>query len=81
MVKPHDVDIAASVVDWVIDYPESAAVFREFGIESCCAGLSLEQACLRARAHPSVVCARLADIVKRAEVPARPISDATQRQE
>jgi iron-sulfur cluster repair protein YtfE (RIC family) len=34
-----------AVPDWVIDRPESLAVFEELGIDYSCGGKSLETAC------------------------------------
>jgi regulator of cell morphogenesis and NO signaling len=59
-------DPEAAVVDWVIDFPESLAVFQEFSIDYCCAGKSLEYACLQASANLTVVCAKLRVIVRKA---------------
>jgi len=53
------VDIAASVVDWVIDYPDCVAVFEEFSIDYSWAGKSLEYACSEANANLAVVCSKL----------------------
>ncbi|WP_254508781.1 DUF542 domain-containing protein [Anatilimnocola floriformis] len=58
-----EVDIIASVVDWVIDYPESMRVFEEFSIDYFCAGKSLEQACREANTSVAVVGAKLRIIV------------------
>jgi iron-sulfur cluster repair protein YtfE (RIC family) len=38
-------DLDSAVPDWVIDHPESLAMFQELGIETCCGGKSLEYAC------------------------------------
>ncbi len=35
----------SSVPDWVIDHPETLAVFQNLGIDYCCGGKSLEFAC------------------------------------
>jgi regulator of cell morphogenesis and NO signaling len=34
-----------SVTDWVIEHPETLAVFQELGIDYSCGGKSLEFAC------------------------------------
>lgn len=62
-MAPPVVDVAASVVDWVIDYPQSAHIFEEFSINYCCAGKSLESACSEAGANLAVVCSKLRLIV------------------
>lgn len=38
-------DHETSVPDWVIEHPETLAVFQELGIDYCCGGKSLEFAC------------------------------------
>lgn len=58
-----------SVVDWVIDYPDSLGVFQEFSIDYCCAGKSLEGACYQANANLAVVLAKLRIIATRADAP------------
>lgn len=38
-------DLDTSVPDWIIDHPETMAVFEELGIDYSCGGKSLEYAC------------------------------------
>jgi len=38
-------DLDTAVPDWVIEHPETLAVFQELGIDYCCGGKSLEFAC------------------------------------
>ena len=38
-------DLETSVPDWLIDHPETASVFREFGIDDSCGGKSLGYVC------------------------------------
>jgi regulator of cell morphogenesis and NO signaling len=38
-------DLDTSVPDWVIEHPQTLAVFREFGIDCSCGGKSLACAC------------------------------------
>lgn len=40
-------DADTSVPDWVIEYPETLAIFDEFGIDSSCGGKSLAFACIQ----------------------------------
>ncbi len=40
-------DAHTSVPDWVIEYPETLAIFDEFGIDSSCGGKSLAFACIQ----------------------------------
>ncbi|MEZ5939748.1 MAG: DUF542 domain-containing protein [Planctomycetaceae bacterium] len=43
--------LETSVPEWIIDHPETATVFQEFGIDNSCGGKSLEYAC-RAQGLP-----------------------------
>ena len=38
-------DLDTSVPDWVIDHPETLAVFQTLGIDCSCGGKSLAYAC------------------------------------
>lgn len=38
-------DLDTSVPDWMIDHPETASVFRQFGIDASCGGKSLRYVC------------------------------------
>jgi regulator of cell morphogenesis and NO signaling len=40
-----DCDLDTPVPEWVIEHPETLAVFQELGIEYCCGGKSLASAC------------------------------------
>lgn len=40
-------DADTSVPDWVVEYPETLAIFDEFGIDSSCGGKSLSFACIQ----------------------------------
>lgn len=40
-------DADTSVPDWVIEYPETLAIFDEFRIDSSCGGKSLAFACIQ----------------------------------
>lgn len=48
-----------SVADWVIDHPETLAVFKRLGIDYCCGGKSLETACREQRLDVRSVMATL----------------------
>lgn len=37
--------LESAVTDWVIEYPETLAVFKELGVDYSCGGKSLEYAC------------------------------------
>jgi regulator of cell morphogenesis and NO signaling len=38
-------DLDTPVPDWVIEHPESLALFQELGVDYCCGGKSLGYAC------------------------------------
>lgn len=54
-----DCDLDTSVPDWVIDHPETLAVFQELGIDTCCGGKSLGFACRQQGLDAEVVLAQL----------------------
>ncbi|MCA9266166.1 MAG: DUF542 domain-containing protein [Planctomycetales bacterium] len=55
-------DLETSVPDWVIDHPESTAVFNELGIDASCAGKSLEYVCRQQGLDPHAVLRRLLQV-------------------
>lgn len=52
-------DLDSSVPDWVIDHPETEAVFRDLGVDQHCGGKSLAYACRESGLDPEAVLARL----------------------
>lgn len=54
-----DHDLERSLVDWVIDVPESRIVFEAFGLDYSCAGKSLEYVCRQRGIHPQDVLAKI----------------------
>jgi regulator of cell morphogenesis and NO signaling len=50
-----DCDLDTPVPDWVIEHPESLAVFQELGIDYCCGGKSLGFACRQQGLDPQAV--------------------------
>jgi regulator of cell morphogenesis and NO signaling len=52
-------DLDTSVPDWVIDHPETQAVFAELGIDCSCGGKSLAYACRQQGLNPEQVLTRL----------------------
>ena len=40
-----DCDLDTTIPDWVIDHPETLAVFRELGLDTGCGGKSLGYVC------------------------------------
>ena len=58
-------DLDTSVPDWLIDHPESAAVFAELQIDTSCGGKSLEYVCRQQGINPATVLTRLVDLANR----------------
>ncbi len=54
-----DCDLETSVPDWIIDHPETLAVFQELGIDYSCGGKSLEYACQKQGLNGKVVLDKL----------------------
>ena len=52
-------DLDTSVPDWVIEHPETLAVFQELGIDYCCGGKSLAYACRQQGLDAQAVLAKL----------------------
>jgi len=52
-------DLDSSVPDWIIEHPETLAVFQELGIDYCCGGKSLAYACREQRLDAEVVLKKL----------------------
>ena len=53
--KHLQVDLDSSIVDWVIEHPESTPVLERYGIDYSCAGKSLEYACRQRGIDPQFV--------------------------
>lgn len=51
--------LETSVPDWIIDHPETLAVFQELGIDDSCGGKSLEFACRKQGLNEQLVLSRL----------------------
>lgn len=54
-----DCDLETSVPDWIIEHPETLAVFQELGIDFSCGGKSLVYACQEQRLDEEMVLDRL----------------------
>ncbi len=52
-------DLGTPVPDWVIEHPETLAVFQELGIDYCCGGKSLGFACRQQGLDAEAVLAKL----------------------
>lgn len=56
-------DLDTSVPDWIIDHPESAAVFDELRIDTSCGGKSLRYLCQQKYLDPGTVLERLLNAI------------------
>jgi regulator of cell morphogenesis and NO signaling len=54
-----DCDLDCSIPDWIIDYPETQAVFESLGFDVSCAGKSLEYVATRHGIDPLAVLKQL----------------------
>jgi regulator of cell morphogenesis and NO signaling len=52
-------DRDTSVPDWIIDHPETLAIFQDLGIDCSCGGKSLAFACRERKLDPETVLASL----------------------
>jgi iron-sulfur cluster repair protein YtfE (RIC family) len=52
-------DLDTSVPDWVIEHPETLAVFQDWGIDYSCGGKSLGYACRERGLDAEVILATL----------------------
>lgn len=57
--RVENCDLDTSIPDWIIDQPESTAVFRALGIDTSCEGKSLEYVCRLHGFDPQDVLQRL----------------------
>jgi regulator of cell morphogenesis and NO signaling len=48
-------DLDTSVPDWILDHPETAAVFESLGIDTSCGGKSLAYVCRQKGLEPEMV--------------------------
>jgi len=55
----HSCDLDTPAPDWIIEHPESLAVFQELGIDFCCGGKSLAYAIREQGLDAAVVLAKL----------------------
>lgn len=52
-------DLDTSVPDWIIEHPETLALFQELGIDYCCGGKSLACACREQGLSLNIVMSKL----------------------
>ncbi|MCA9047662.1 MAG: DUF542 domain-containing protein [Planctomycetaceae bacterium] len=53
-----------TIPDWLIEHPETIAVFTAMGIDYSCGGKSLEYACLQSGQDVAVVLAELRRVIE-----------------
>ena len=58
-----DCNLDSSVPDWVIEHPETLAVFEALGIDYSCGGKSLALACQQRSLNPIEVQIRLLKLI------------------
>jgi len=54
-----DCTLESSVVDWIIEHPETQTVFESLGIDCSCGGKSLAYACVQQRLDRDAVLTHL----------------------
>ncbi|TWU22029.1 hypothetical protein Pla52o_30770 [Novipirellula galeiformis] len=52
-----------SIPEWIIEYPETTRVFNELGLDTSCAGKSLQYVCHHQGLSPPMVLARLRQLI------------------
>ncbi|MEZ5943215.1 MAG: DUF542 domain-containing protein [Planctomycetaceae bacterium] len=58
-----DCSLETSVPDWIIDHPETLAIFQDLGIDCSCGGKSLEFACLEQGLDVQFVLSKLHQVI------------------
>ncbi len=58
-----DCDLDTSIPDWIMDHPQTQAVFDELGMDTSCGGKSLRYVCHQHGLSPPSVLERLQLIV------------------
>ncbi|GAA5510170.1 hypothetical protein [Novipirellula caenicola] len=56
-----------SIPEWIIEHPETHAVFDELGLDTSCAGKSLQYVCHHRGLSPQAVLLRLQQVVGQGE--------------
>ncbi len=60
----NDCNLDTAVPDWIIEHPDTLAVFEELGIDYSCGGRSLEYACRERGLDAAIVLARLRTVIE-----------------
>lgn len=61
-----DCSLDTAVPDWIIEHPETLAVFEELEIDYSCGGRSLEYACREQHLNAAMVLERLRAVIEQA---------------
>ena len=62
-----DCDLMTSIPERIIEYPETNAVFDELGLDTSCAGKSLQYVCHHCGLSPQAVLSRLQQVIDHRE--------------
>ena len=57
-------DLDTSVLDWVIEHPVRASVFKKLGLDDCCGGISFEYACTKQGLDAPIVLSMPRDLLE-----------------
>ncbi|MFG0261766.1 MAG: DUF542 domain-containing protein [Novipirellula sp. JB048] len=53
-----------SIPEWIIEYPGTTRIFNELGLDTSCAGKSLEYVCHHQGLNPMAVLSRLQQVIE-----------------
>jgi len=65
MNTKSECDLFSTGPDWIVEHPETLAVFEEWGIDYCCGGKSLDYVCRQRGIDPAMVLAKLREAAAR----------------
>lgn len=63
MAPTMDCDLDTSIPDWIMEHPQTQAVFDELGMDTSCGGKSLRYVCHHQGLSPQSVLERLQQVV------------------
>ncbi len=67
MALTMDCDLDTTLPDWIMEHPQTQAVFDELGLDTSCGGKSLQYVCHRQGLSPQAVLKRLQQVVDKQE--------------
>lgn len=56
-------DLETSIPDWIIEHPETTAIFNELKLDVSCGGKSLEYVAMQQGLNPHAVMRRLREVI------------------